>query len=218
MLNRMSLGQTSLRRNTSSTYNADDLPRTPLSPFSQMSDSSSFTDIPPESPYESEPDYENIENFPEKDSDGSFTDLPPNLPPRRPTSKKPRSASFNDDRSNAPQQIRRIRSERLFGSLSELPELEVGELKAPIIPPKTPTLIKSMTSSAFDDDEEEAPPLPPRLPTAGSMRGRPPIPPRLPHPSSPMRPPMPLPTFSQNEESGIQENNVPPKLPPKSRR
>lgn len=230
MLNRMSLGQTSLRRNTSSTFIADgttdfNLPRTPLSPgnFSQISDSSSFTEIPPESPggaYESEPDYENIENFPEKDSEESLAGPPPDLPPRRPTTKKPRSVSLNEDRSNSSQQIRRIRSERHFTSLSELPELEFGDLKAPVIPPKTPTLLKGVTSSAFDDEEEEAPPLPPRLPTVGSVRGRPPLLPRMPiPPSSPMRPPMPLPTFPPDEpETAIQGNNAPPKLPPKTRR
>ena len=231
MLNRISMsGQTSLRRGTSSTSIGEgpadyNLPRTPLplSPrsVSQMSDSSTFTDAPPESPvatYESDPDYENIENFPEKEPEVSFTGLPPNLPPRRP--KKPRSISLNEEHQSGPQQIRRIRSEKQFASLSELPELDFDEFqKAPIIPPKTPTAIKSLSSSAFDDDnEEEAPPLPPRQPTAGSHRGRPPIPPRM-SPSSPMRPPMPLPNFSlEPEEAAIQQNNVPPKLPPKTRR
>ena len=138
-------------------------PSTPRTPLSSMAflPPDNISETIPESPLleDSEPDYVNIENFPEKEP-------PPDIPPR-----KPRAASVNGERSseNVTSPVRRQMS-------MTLPSV-------PRIPPKSVTLERFLIPAL---DENDAPPIPPREPSRGSRRSPPPIPPRLPAGYEPM--------------------------------
>lgn len=161
-------------------------PRTPLSAMAFLPPDQTI----PETPLleDSEPDYVNIENFPEKEP-------PPDIPPRKPSAQsKPRAASVNGDRSteNVTSPVRRQMSMTIPG--------------VPRIPPKSVTLERFPIPAQENDD---APPIPPREPSKGTRRSPPPIPPRIPGGYEPM---------SGNEELANHEDSLPPALPPKSRR
>ena len=163
-------------------------PRTPLSSTAFLPPDVSETI--PESPLleDSEPDYVNIENFPEKEP-------PPDIPPRKPSAQsKPRAASVNGERSseNVTSHVHRQMSMTLPG--------------VPRIPPKSVTLERFPNPAQESDD---APPIPPREPSKGTRRSPPPIPPRIPAGHEPV--------FA-NEELANHEDSLPPALPPKSRR
>lgn len=166
-------------------------PRTPLSSVFVPPDPVSQTI--PETPFleDSEPDYVNIENFPEKEP-------PPDIPPRKPASPpKPRASSVNGERSstseNVTSPVRRQMSMIIPG--------------VPRVPPKALTLVRFPDTA---QDNEDAPPIPPRDPSKGTRRSPPPIPPRTPAGYEPM---------TGNEELTNHEDSLtPPALPPKSRR
>lgn len=136
-------------------------PSTPRTPLSSMAflPPDNVSETIPETPLleDSEPDYVNIENFPEKEP-------PPDIPPRKPSAQsKPRAASVNGERSseNVTSPVRRHMS---------IPAV-------PRIPPKTLTLERFPNPVQESDD---APPIPPREPSKGTRRSPPPIPPRIP--------------------------------------
>lgn len=157
-------------------------PRTPQS-MSSFLPSDTVPETIPETPMleDTEPDYVNIEHFPEKEPP------PPNLPPR-----KPRSASAN----GPVRPTENVSSVRRQMSLSSVPR----------IPPRATTLERF---PHLADDNEAAPPIPPREPSRGTRRSPPPIPPRMPPGNEPM---------TRHTEMSNQEDSVPPALPPKSRR
>ena len=164
-------------------------PRTPLSSMAFLPPDNVSGTIP-ESPLleDSEPDYVNIENFPEKEP-------PPDIPPRKPLAQsKPRAVSVNGDRSseNFTSPVRRQMS-------MTLPDV-------PRKPPKSVTLERFPNPSQESDD---APPIPPREPSKGTRRSPPPIPPRISSGHEPV--------FAE-EELANHEDSLPPALPPKSRR
>ena len=157
-------------------------PRTPQS-MSSFLPSDTVPETIPETPMleDTEPDYVNIEHFPEKEPP------PPNLPPR-----KPRSASAN----GPVRPTENVSSVRRQMSLSSVPR----------IPPRATTLERF---PHLADDNEAAPPIPPREPSRGTRRSPPPVPPRMPPGNEPM---------TRHTEMSNQEDSVPPALPPKSRR
>lgn len=168
-------------------------PRTPLSSMAFLPPDNVSGTIP-ESPLleDSEPDYVNIENFPEKEP-------PPDIPPRKPSAQtKPRTVSVNGERSfeNITSPVRRQMS-------TTLPDVPHGP---PRLPPKSVTLERFPNPAQESDD---APPIPPREPSKGTRRSPPPIPPRIPSSHEPV--------FA-DEEFANHEDSLPPALPPKSKR
>ena len=167
-------------------------PSTPRTPLSSMAflPPDNVSETIPESPSleDSEPDYVNIENFPEKEP-------PPDIPPRKPSAQsKPRAASVNGEGSseNVSSPVRRQTSMTLPG--------------VPRVPPKSVTLERFPNPAQGSDD---APPVPPRDPSKGTRRSPPPIPPRISAGHEPV--------FA-NEELANHKASLPPALPPKSRR
>ena len=167
-------------------------PSTPRTPLSSMAflPPDNVSETIPETPLleDSEPDYVNIENFPE-------IEPPPDIPPRKPLAQsKPRAASVNGERSseNVTSPVRRQMSMTIPG--------------VPRLPPKSVTLERFPNSA---QESDHAPPIPPREPNKGIRRSPPPIPPRTPSGYEPM---------SGNEEFTNHEDSLPPALPPKSRR
>lgn len=134
-------------------------PSTPRTPVSMVSflPPESVADTIPESPTleDSEHDYVNIENFPEKEPP------PPHIPPR-----KPRAASVNGPESSTE-----------YGTSPVRRQLSMNIPSAPRVPPKSVTLERFPHLS---QDSEAAPPIPPREPSRGLRRTPPPIPPRIP--------------------------------------
>lgn len=165
-------------------------PSTPKTPLSMAFLPPDVSETIPESPSleDSEPDYVNIENFPEKEP-------PPDIPPRKPSAQvKPRSVSVNGDRS----------SEKVTSPVGR--QMSMTLPAVPQIPPKSVTLERFPNPVKESDD---APPIPPREPSKGSRRSPPPIPPRIPVGHEPV--------FA-NAEFANHEDSLPPALPPKSRR
>lgn len=124
-------------------------PSTPRTPLSSMAflPPDNVSETIPESPLleDSEPDYVNIENFPEKEP-------PPDIPPRKPPAQsKPRAASVNGERSseNVTSPVRRQMStfERFPNPVQESDD-------APPIPPREPS----------KGTRRSPPPIPPRIP------------------------------------------------------
>jgi len=102
----------------------------------------------PESPLleDSEPDYVNIENFPEKEP-------PPDIPPRKPTAQvKPRSVSVNGDRSSEKVTVPQIPPKSV--TLERFPNPVKESDDAPPIPPREPS----------KGSRRSPPPIPPRIP------------------------------------------------------
>ena len=174
-------------------------PRTPLSGMSFLPPDSVSETIS-ESPLleDTEPDYVNIENFPEQEA-------PPDIPPRKPSNQtKPRAASVNGDRpsEHVTSSIRR--------HMSETPSI-------PRKPTKSVTIERCQNiaqdddddNDDDDDDDNDAPPIPPREPSRGHRRTPPPIPPRVPGGCEPS---------TGNLELTNHEDTPPPALPPKTRR
>ncbi|PFX16973.1 Son of sevenless-like 1 [Stylophora pistillata] len=173
-------------------------PRTPLSGMSFLPPDSVSETIS-ESPLleDTEPDYVNIENFPEQEA-------PPDIPPRKPSNQtKPRAASVNGDRpsEHVTSSIRR--------HMSETPSI-------PRKPTKSVTIERCQNIAQDDDDDDDdddndndAPPIPPREPSRGHRRTPPPIPPRVPGGCEPS---------TGNLELTNHEDTHPPALPPKTRR
>lgn len=196
--------QTSLRRSASqASYiflpDSDMFPSTTsLSPSTPRTPLSTISFLPPDSVSETisesplledtEPDYVNIENFPEQEP-------PPDIPPRKPSNQtKHRAASVNGDRP------------------SEHVTSPVRRQMSDIIPsiPRKPT--KSVTIDRCQNiaqDDDDAPPIPPREPNRGPRRIPPPIPPRVPGGHEPM---------TGNVELTNHEDAPPPALPPKTKR
>lgn len=196
--------QTSLRRSASqASYiflpDSDMFPSTTsLSPSTPRTPLSTISFLPPDSVSETisesplledtEPDYVNIENFPEQEP-------PPDIPPRKPSNQtKHRAASVNGDRP------------------SEHVTSPVRRQMSDIIPsiPRKPT--KSVTIDRCQNiaqDDDDAPPIPPREPNRGPRRIPPPIPPRVPGGLEPM---------TGNVELTNHEDAPPPALPPKTKR
>lgn len=137
-------------------------PRTPLS-MSAFLPPETVAETIPETPMleDTEPDYVNIENFPEKEPP------PPNIPPR-----KPRAASVNGPERS---------SEHLTSPVRRQMSMNIPSV--PRIPPKSVTLERY---PHLAPDSEDAPPIPPREPSRGTRRSPPPIPPRTPTGYEPM--------------------------------
>lgn len=164
-------------------------PRTPLSAMSFLPPDSVSETIS-ESPLleDSEPDYVNIEDFPEQEP-------PPDIPPRKSSNQsKPRAASVNGEKpsENVTLPVRRQMSANFPG--------------VPRKPTKSVTLERCQNIAQESDD---APPIPPREPSKGIRRSPPPIPPRVPAGYEPM---------TGDGELANHEDSPPPALPPKSRR
>ncbi|XP_029189589.2 son of sevenless homolog 1-like [Acropora millepora] len=129
-------------------------PSTPRT-FSSMS-SFPLPETVPETPIQEnlEPDYVNIENFPENEPS------PPVLPPR-----KQRAATVNGPEGfteNATSPVRR--------------QISLNSQSPPLLPPKAVTLERF---SPLAQRDITAPPIPPREPNRGVRRMPPPVPPRL---------------------------------------
>lgn len=129
-------------------------PSTPRT-FSSMS-SFPLPETVPETPIQEnlEPDYVNIENFPENEPP------PPVLPPR-----KQRAATVNGPEGfteNATSPVRR--------------QISLNSQSPPQLPPKAVTLERF---SPLAQGDKTAPPIPPREPNRGVRRMPPPVPPRL---------------------------------------
>lgn len=142
-------------------------PSTPRTPLSSMAflPPDNVSETIPETPLleDSEPDYVNIENFPEKEP-------PPDIPPRKPPAQsKPRAASVNGERSSE--------------DVSAPVRRQMSIPGVPRIPPKAVTLERFPNPA---QDSEDAPPIPPREPSKGTRRSPPPIPPRVPAGCEPM--------------------------------
>lgn len=143
-------------------------PRTPLS-MSAFLPPETVAETIPETPMleDTEPDYVNIENFPEKEPS------PPNIPPR-----KPRSASANGPERPTEHLTSPVRRQR-----------SLNNPNVPQIPPKAVTLERF---PHLRQHNEAAPPIPPREPSRGIRRSPPPIPPRIPAEYEPMASPTEL--------------------------
>ena len=143
-------------------------PRTPMSMTSFLPPDTVAETIP-ETPMleDTEPDYVNIENFPEKEPP------PPNIPPR-----KPRAASVNGPERPTEHVTSPIRR-----------QMSMNTPSVPRLPPKSVTLERF---PPFPPGSEVAPPIPPREPNRGTRRTPPPIPPRVPTEYEPMTSPTEL--------------------------
>ena len=140
----------------SSTSLSPSTPRTPLS-MSVFLPPETVAETIPETPLleDTEPDYVNIEHFPEKEPP------PPNIPPR-----KPRAASVNGPERPTEHVTSPVRR-----------QLSMNLPSVPRIPPKAVTLERF---PHLAQDNGAAPPIPPREPSRGIRRSPPPIPPRIP--------------------------------------
>ncbi|KXJ14446.1 Son of sevenless-like 1 [Exaiptasia diaphana] len=201
---------------TSSTFHTT-LPRTPLTSNTFLP--SETTPLIPESPFdESDPDYENIENFEKKEEPPGPPVRPPILPPR---THKQRTGSVIEERTPSdltPVAIKRMNSEPCFDfKFNESRDPTV----VPLLPQKPVKQVPTRRPPPPPPDEPEevdqviAPPLPPRHPLR--------TPPTTPVVATPAPPPLP-PRSSQvieQETLSIDQNGAdiaPPALPPKSKK
>lgn len=187
---------------TSSTFHTS-LSRTPLSSNTFLPGDT--TPLIAESPFDEEDrDYENIENFEQKQSPVR----PPILPPR---THKQRTGSVIEDRNdNPPVTIKRMNSEPSFNfkymdTIQQKPVQQVSFRRPPPPPPE----------EQEEMDQVIAPPLPPRHPLR-----TPPSTPLVPPPIPPPLPPRSSQVIDKETFSFVQNGSdiAPPALPPKSKK
>lgn len=178
---------------------------------------SDATPLIPESPFdEADPDYENIENFEQKEPPAPPV-RPPILPPR---THKQRTGSVNEERTLPEVMIKRMNSEPNFNftyneqsqdfqSPPLYSQKNMKQMPARRPPPPPP-------DEPVEDKQVTAPPLPPRHPLR--------TPPTTPVAAPPAPPPLP-PRSSQVIDPEIaaaavnqQNGSEPPALPPKSKK